>query len=57
MKSFFAFLQQLKNLCWGSASMPPKNEWLKQGIVFNPQEQVSRATRFGEFSPIGRLLP
>ena len=31
-------LQNLKHYAWGSANMPPKNEWLKQGIVLHPAD-------------------
>jgi hypothetical protein len=27
--------QELKDLCWGSASMSPRNNWLKQGITLH----------------------
>jgi len=28
----------LKHFAWGSANMPPKSEWLKQGIPLHPAE-------------------
>ncbi len=34
-------LQKLKEMVWGSANMPPKPEWAKQGIIFHPAEHLS----------------
>ncbi|XP_059082369.1 inactive ubiquitin carboxyl-terminal hydrolase MINDY-4B-like isoform X10 [Tigriopus californicus] len=31
---------KIKELAWGSSNMPPKPEWLKQGIVFRPCDQL-----------------
>eukprot|EP00095_Tigriopus_kingsejongensis_P007844 maker-scaffold62_size438377-snap-gene-1.5 protein:Tk07844 transcript:maker-scaffold62_size438377-snap-gene-1.5-mRNA-1 annotation:"predicted protein" len=31
---------KLKELAWGSSNMPPKPEWIKQGIVFRPCDQL-----------------
>ncbi len=32
--------QELKDLCWGSASMSPRNIWNRQGITLNPPDQL-----------------
>ena len=31
---------KLKDLSWGSAQMPPRTEWMKQGLYFYPAEQT-----------------
>ena len=33
-------LQRLKELVWGSANMPPKTEWVKQGLMFHQADQI-----------------
>lgn len=38
MKNFCSLRQSLKHYAWGSANMPPKSEWLKQGICLHPPE-------------------
>ena len=32
--------QKLKEFTWGSANMPPKAEWEKQGVVFHTSDQL-----------------
>jgi hypothetical protein len=34
------YFQALKELCWGSASMSPRNTWIRQGITLNPPDQL-----------------
>lgn len=34
----FGLKKSLKHYAWGSANMPPKSEWLKQGICLHPPE-------------------
>lgn len=34
------YFQKLKDLVWGSSQMPPRPEWIKQGLEFYPYEQI-----------------
>lgn len=33
-------LQKLKDVIWGSSQMPPRPEWMKQGLLFHPYERT-----------------
>ena len=39
-KYSFHNFQSLKHFAWGSANMPPKSEWLKQGITLHPADAL-----------------